>query len=784
MSAEMLAKFKKSGLSLYDLPWFLVLGSKGAGKSTLLAHAGCVLSWEYQDDLSCRWLFSNKAVFIEVDLELENSAWVTLLAFLKKHRPKLPLNAILLVLALPLVISPQQIRECLARVVDGLGFVFPVVTVFTHLDSLVGFDAFFEHHEASLFQYESAAYDKLTTQVLPLLSSATSREKKFHILNFPDRFQACYTSIQAWLAELMNDNPYYEAPAFREMYFTSVSRFVPEVFVRLIQIGSTTTVKSRRQLGVARWFASLSLFSASVFIVMAFLIASASFARNTIRIQQGIHLGEQAENVSQQEDFLRLTRYLLSSPPRQLISPLQAILMKGVEQRVMPNRFDALENQLALMQERWALATSQEAQVMRGDYYNQLKLYLMFGHPRYRYAAFYADDPLVAFYLNHNHTPWPVRPDYIQLSRQQLGLPSNMDNIYAGFKAWGFKQLGKVSASDLFGVSLDKSVVLPKFFTPSAFAHYALPEITRLAEMNQRGNWVMNAPPESLKDTVLRMYKADYRQAWLIFLQTLRPAWGETVSEKTVHKIMVMAHQNILFKETDSDPMVKAAVQHIQQLPQLTHLMTESQLAWQSSVYDFYRTHLALKYPFYDSPDEVPVEDFEAFFSQPQGILWKYVNHYNHATISFSEQYHHRITQARALTSAFTFEIYPEPTLGLREIRLMTNHQTYRYRNDPQEWQSMHWALSDHADETSLEIITAHGKVGNIEFDSPWGLLRLFEKATLTRLSQGEFRAQWTIRADDGRHYRVDFLVKTFPNNNVLTLMLFDRFRLPENIVV
>ncbi|MDX2164843.1 MAG: type VI secretion protein IcmF/TssM N-terminal domain-containing protein [Gammaproteobacteria bacterium] len=772
MSAEIIHKLKKSGLSLYDLPWFMVLGPKRSGKSTLLQHSGLVFSWEYQD--THHWLFSDKAVFIEVDIYSDAQAILNVLQFLKQHRVKLPLNGMLLALALPLTVSPHFIREKLAEIIDGLGYVLPVITVFTHLDSIKGFSAFFQNNTEAAFQYEDKSYDKLMDHVLPLLSSQASIKAKFDVLDFPEHFRECHSAIKNFIESLMKDNPYYEAPDFREIYFTASSYFVPGIFQRLLEMGARATLKSRRHIGLGRWVMSISLLMASVIIIGAFLIISASFARNTIRIQQGVHLGKVAENSSQRSDFLRLTQYLISAPPQKLISPLQNILMHGLEQYVMPNAFNVLENQLALMQEQWALATSQEAEAIRGNYYNQLKLYLMFGEPRYRYAAFYQDDPMMAFYLNHSHKRWPVRPDYIQLSRQQLMLPSNLANVYAGLKSWGQKQLGDISAQDLFGSSLDKTVKLSRFFTATGFSHYALPEIARLT----KESWVMQSASDALNDKLLRLYKSDYRQEWLVFLQNLRPVSGETISEKTVHKIMVMAHENVLFKETDDDPMVKAAVQNILRLPQVTKIMAGIEAEWQSQVFEFYREHIALKYPFYDSPDEILPQDFNKF----QEILSKFIQDQSHTKLNFSEEYLKSVDQAKFISSSFEFELYPEPTLGLKEIRLVTNKQTYRYRNDPQEWQSMQWKLVDRSDETSLEVVTANGSVGNIEFDSPWGLFRLFQKAIITPVSHNEFRAQWSIRADNGRNYRVDFLVKTGETNNLLKLVLFQRFELPERV--
>ncbi|HEV2613379.1 MAG TPA: type VI secretion protein IcmF/TssM N-terminal domain-containing protein [Gammaproteobacteria bacterium] len=784
MSADVIAQLKKADLSYYALPWIMVLGPKKSGKSALLTHSGLSCSWDYVQSENSRWFFSDKAIFIEIDFELDKDAWMALLAFLKKVRPRVPLNGILLVLSASEAYSVKIIREHLAEIAEHLGYLFPVTTLFTHIDHISGFENYFAHTEITAFQRQEDNYTSLFSAAYSLTQSESDTANKFKILNFPENFQQHSNRLSIFLKELTKSNPYQETPDFREMYFTGQAYFVPGMIERVLSGISSHNQKSRKQLWLTRWFASVSLITASIIVVIVFLVASASFAHSAYKIHEGIQLGQIIETSNNTDDYVNLAHYLSAKPPYELVPVLQDLFIHGVEKQVMPNIFNQLENQLALTQEQWALATSQEAEAMRGEYYNQLKTYLLFCHPRYRYPQFYQGNPLMAFYLNHSNKQWSARPDLVQLSRQQLYVSPNLTNIYAGLVSWGEKQLGYTSAKDLFGKTLDGEIKIPVFFTAKGFGLYALPEIDRVARESAKGDWVMRSAPESIKDNLLVLYKADYKKNWISFLQNLRPALGATVTDKTVRKIIAIAHQNILFKEANlqTDPALKSAIQNVMLLPQLTKLMAEMNAQWLSQVYDFYAEKISRKYPFVDSPDEVDPQDFKQFFDLSQGLLWQFVHKNPSPNIKFSDEYTKALAQASRMVSEISLEIYPEPTVGLKEIRLVSNKQSYRYRNGPQEWQKFQWKLAQDNDESALEIITSSGSEGSIEFDSPWGFFRLLQKAELSKHQDGTFQAHWNIRADNGHYYAVNFLFKINNPNNLVEVLLFQHFRLPEEL--
>lgn len=110
---------------LYELPWFMVVGSPGDGKTTALLNTGLqfplaeqmeqtsrILTVPGGGTLHCDWWFTNEAVLIdtagryarhddggEVSAAQRNAGeWQGFLGLLRKHRPGAPLNGVILTL--------------------------------------------------------------------------------------------------------------------------------------------------------------------------------------------------------------------------------------------------------------------------------------------------------------------------------------------------------------------------------------------------------------------------------------------------------------------------------------------------------------------------------------------------------------------------------------------------------------------------------------------------------------------------------------------------------------
>jgi type VI secretion system protein ImpL len=166
---------------LYELPWYMVLGSSDAGKTTALLNSGLQFPAAHQTDsaardaafgeqsatLHCDWWFSNEAVLIDiagryVTQSGENGRigqdgqdaieWRGLLGLMRKYRTRAPLNGVIVALDaadLTEIDDAQRslraglIRDRLAELRSELGIRFPVYVMVTKADRLSGFASYF-----------------------------------------------------------------------------------------------------------------------------------------------------------------------------------------------------------------------------------------------------------------------------------------------------------------------------------------------------------------------------------------------------------------------------------------------------------------------------------------------------------------------------------------------------------------------------------------------------------------------------------------------------------------
>lgn len=164
---------------LYELPWFMVIGSPGDGKTTALLNTGLqfplaeqmeqtahILTVPGGGTLHCDWWFTNEAVLIdtagryarhddggEISATQRNAGeWHGFLGLLRKHRPGAPLNGVILTLNVADLTaqSPAErlaacaaLRARLAELRETLGIRFPVYLVVTKMDLLPGFTEYF-----------------------------------------------------------------------------------------------------------------------------------------------------------------------------------------------------------------------------------------------------------------------------------------------------------------------------------------------------------------------------------------------------------------------------------------------------------------------------------------------------------------------------------------------------------------------------------------------------------------------------------------------------------------
>ena len=151
---------------LYELPWYIMIGPPGSGKTTALKNAG--LRFPLQDALgkdsikgvggtrNCDWWFTDQAVLIDTagrfttqdsDQSTDSAGWNSFLMLLKKHRPKQPVNGVLLTLSVQELLESEskqketanKISRRIQEMIRALGMCPPVYVLITKIDLLAGF---------------------------------------------------------------------------------------------------------------------------------------------------------------------------------------------------------------------------------------------------------------------------------------------------------------------------------------------------------------------------------------------------------------------------------------------------------------------------------------------------------------------------------------------------------------------------------------------------------------------------------------------------------------------
>ena len=200
---------KDVGISVYDLPWYIVMGDSGCGKTYLVNNGGLTFSRGkpegYQlGTLNYNWWFTEDAVFIDMAGRLCNPQddsdrreWEAFLGTVGRGRKGFPINgAIVCVSAEHLLQDSPEKHEsdaniALERLRDlqtKLGVTFATYLIVTKCDKIPGFMQFFDRADRDI---------TVKNQVF-----GWSKPGEFNDLYDPEKFKGDFDSVYARLNEL------------------------------------------------------------------------------------------------------------------------------------------------------------------------------------------------------------------------------------------------------------------------------------------------------------------------------------------------------------------------------------------------------------------------------------------------------------------------------------------------------------------------------------------------------------------------------------------------------
>ena len=263
---------RRSGHSLYDLPWYVIIGAPGSGKTTALVNSGLKFPIEQRSGKAalrgvggtrnCDWWFTDQAVLLDTagryttqdsDASADSAAWSEFLSLLRKYRGRRPINGVILAIsAQDLMMQSATAREAhvaaARRRLDELNrelrMQLPVYVMLTKCDLVAGFTEYFDDQTQQgraqvwgvTFPYDetvkgvaaqhfSEEFDgliaRLNERLMTRLAEERDVRRRARVFGFPQQMAALREPLSQFFSDLFSSTRFDKQILLRGVYFTS-----------------------------------------------------------------------------------------------------------------------------------------------------------------------------------------------------------------------------------------------------------------------------------------------------------------------------------------------------------------------------------------------------------------------------------------------------------------------------------------------------------------------------------------------------------------------------------
>ncbi len=267
------AKLNK-GKSVYQLPWYILIGPPGSGKTTALLQSG--LNFPLQKEMGinslegiagtrhCDWWFTDKAVLIDTAgryttqdsrSTTDSRAWFGFLGLLRRYRAEQPINGVIISMSLSDLITQTQternlharaIKQRIQELQNQLSMTFPVYVIFTKADLVAGFNEYFdelteeereqvwgftlpledseEESQGVVGLFNKEFYQlivKVNERLLQRLQGERNANARALIYEFPKQLRMLQGAADDFLKEIFAPNAFETLPLLRGVFIAS-----------------------------------------------------------------------------------------------------------------------------------------------------------------------------------------------------------------------------------------------------------------------------------------------------------------------------------------------------------------------------------------------------------------------------------------------------------------------------------------------------------------------------------------------------------------------------------